>query len=467
MGVVLRQRERILRLIRSGYNDHVENILNNPYVQSLIQDKIIPISRILSETEFEELAKQISFDRSSNGFTKCVEHKKVCFASYPHEWPPEMLHCAAKFTIDLAVKLLEHSLILKDASAQNILFQGPHPIFVDILSLNFREPLNPIWLPYAQFLRSFLLPLLAKKEIQLPIHQSLLNRSEGLYPEDLYKTFSIFKLMKPNVLSLVTLPILFSSFLGKGKESVIYEEKKARNPEMALFVLKRLFRSLHKHLEKLSPKSGTSTWTHYFSKDESYNKEEFQIKNSIFSKFLKASDAKKLLDIGSNTGFFSIAAAKQGASVVAIDSDPSVVGLLWSQAKQMNYDILPLVVDICAPSPALGWMNEEHHSFLQRAEGAFDTVLMLAILHHMAVTARIPFKNIAQLCSKITTRNLIIEYIAPEDPLFRTLVRGRGSLYSHLTMQHFEDAFQKHFKILSREKVGTSLRWLYHLEKSQ
>ena len=40
----------------------------------------------------------------------------------------------------------------------NVLFRGPEPVFVDVLSFECREGGDPTWLPYAQFVRTFLLP---------------------------------------------------------------------------------------------------------------------------------------------------------------------------------------------------------------------------------------------------------------------------------------------------------------------
>jgi len=80
----------------------------------------------------------------------------------------------------------------------------------------------------------------------------------------------------------------------------------------------------------------------------------------------------KVLDVGCNTGFYSIQAAKQGAQVVAIDSDRAVVGRLWSAAARDHLDILPLVVDLTRPTPGMGWRNSECASFIERATGHFD-----------------------------------------------------------------------------------------------
>ena len=78
-------------------------------------------------------------------------------------------------------------------------------------------------------------------------------------------------------------------------------------------------------------------------------------------------------------------AALAGARVVALDTDLAAIDQLWIRASKESRNILPLVVNIARPSPALGWENSESMSFLDRAEQRFDLVMMLAV--HSSSTA--------------------------------------------------------------------------------
>ena len=93
---------------------------------------------------------------------------------------------------------------------------------------------------------------------------------------------------------------------------------------------------------------------------------------------------------------------------------------------------LPLVVNLTRPSPPIGWLNAECPSFLDRARGAFDCILMLAVIHHMLVTERVPLRAIINLAAELTTRHAIIEFIDPADSMFRRLLRGRDELHRDL-----------------------------------
>lgn len=464
-GVVLKHRGRILRLIKHQHSEEIQTLIKSPLFSDLVESHSLPKSQCLSQSEFQSLANELPpiphVDLQK--YNSCIEHEAVPFPSYPYEWAPEMLHAAGQFTLDLAEKLLQQNLGLKDASPYNILFCGPNPIFVDILSIERRDSYDPMWLPYAQFVRTFLLPLIAYNECSLSPNQILLHRTDGIETEELHHLLTVRKLCKPGILQLVTLPTLLSRKKKNAFESRIYQKKKVK-PELAKFILERMLKGLKRHLQRFVPKTKSSPWTDYFSVGESYNKEEFGLKSSIMTRLLQ-NMPKTVLDIGCNTGFFSILAAKQGASVVAIDSDPVVVGALWREAQHNQYPILPLVVDICRPTPAVGWKNAENLSFLQRAQGSFDAVMMLAVLHHMTITARIPLEDVAHLCAMLTTKHLIIEFVAPDDPQFRKLLRGRDELYKHLTKEFFEKVFQRHFRIENCERIGSTSRWIYHLQR--
>jgi hypothetical protein len=94
-------------------------------------------------------------------------------------------------------------------------------------------------------------------------------------------------------------------------------------------------------------------------------------------------------------------------------------------------------------------------------------VFMLAVMHHLVVNDQIPLDEIMNLASQVTNRFLIIEYVAPDDPQFKRLVRGRDSLYQHLSADFFELTATNYFHILRKQEVGNHNRILYIMEKSQ
>ena len=134
---------RVLREVNRSGLECLDAALGSRAVQELIERGNFVRTTILSRDDDRALA----------------EHEAILFPSYPTEWPSEMLHAAGMLTLDLAEKLAGEGLGLKDATPFNILFRGRDPVFVDVLSVERRDPLDPLWLARAQFIRTFLLPL--------------------------------------------------------------------------------------------------------------------------------------------------------------------------------------------------------------------------------------------------------------------------------------------------------------------
>jgi len=141
------------------------------------------------------------------------------------------------------------------------------------------------------------------------------------------------------------------------------------------------------------------------------------------------------------------------------------VDQLWRRARAEHLNILPLVVNLTRPTPSVGWRNLESASFLDRARGSFEGVLMLAVMHHMLVTERIPLDEIMSQAAELTTRWLIIEFIGPEDSMFRRLTRGREELHRGLDRQVFESVAMRRFEIVRSQHLDDTHRWLYLLRK--
>jgi len=209
----------------------------------------------------------------------------------------------------------------------------------------------------------------------------------------------------------------------------------------------------------------TSKWQDYMNPRHDFDMNYVWKKELFVRQALNEFRARRVLDVGCNTGYFSRSAARVGATVVAIDRDPAVVGHLWREVHSDGADILPLVVDFARPSPSVGWRNSENLSFLERAHGSFDLLLMLAIVHHLLVSERIPLEEILGLAADLTSDLLVIEFVAPDDPMFTTLTRGRESLFDKLTNESFREACTKRFHIIRSQQLDPKSRWLYLLKR--
>jgi SAM-dependent methyltransferase len=464
-GRVIVSGDRVIRLVNREGADDLLAFLDSPTAQRYVSGGKIVGSQFLERDVVRELLLEIGSNGLLDGAADAivVEHEHIPFRNYPYEWPPEMLHAAGVLTLELADRIVDDGLGLKDATPYNILYRGSAPVFVDVLSFERRDPTDPIWLPYAQFVRTFLLPLLVNKHFGVPMAQIFGGRRDGLEPEEVYRLASPVKRLTPTFFSLVAV----ATWLGKGDpdKREIYKKKVLRNPEQAKYILRSLIRRTKSALTRLEPKSGlASTWSDYM-RSNNYSEAHFLAKDQFVETVFREFAPKRVLDIGCNTGHFSVTAAKWGASVVAIDTDPVVVGRLWRRASGERLDILPLVANLSAPTPATGWRNRECPSFLDRTRGRFDCVLMLAVIHHLLVTERVPLPEILDLAAEITADLCLVEFVGPGDSMFKRLVRGRDHLFSALTQQAFEAACRRRFDIVRTQHVEGTERWLYLLSK--
>jgi SAM-dependent methyltransferase len=330
-----------------------------------------------------------------------------------------------------------------------------------VLSIERMDPHQPMWLAYGQFVRTFLLPMLAYSRLGWPL-QGLLTRRDGYEPEEVYSALSWPARLQQPALSAVTLPSLLAS--NKKMQAGSLASRAVKEPELAQQILLKTLKGLLSQMRKVTPAHRSSTWSDYAETATHYSDEDHARKRSFVSGALTAARPIRVLDVGCNTGVYSNLAADAGAEVVSIDTDLQAVDRLCASLKDSGKNILPLCVDLAHPTPATGWENREYASFLSRCAGHFDTVMMLAVLHHLLLRNQIPLDRIATLCSNLTTRHLILEWVPPADPKFQELLRGRDAIYAHITEAAFRSAFAEHFITIDELTLANG-RTMVHLRK--
>lgn len=435
---------------RSVHPDHASGILAflaTPLSTRLVAEGLIVASEVVQP--------------AGDGQPLVLRHPRISFASYPAEWTPALWFAAAELTLRLCSELLQEGWMLKDATPLNILFQGARPIFVDILSIQRADLSCPIWYAYGQFVRTFLLPMLAHSQLGWPL-QSALMRRDGFEPEEVYTALPWSRRLTQPALTAVTLPKLLARKHAGQANSMT--RRTVNDPELTRHVIGNLLSSLRAAMRKTMPARRSSVWSDYAETASHYSKGDLAAKQRFITSVLIQSAPKRVLDIGCNTGAYSKIAADVGAEVISIDADSAAVDRLCVELRGGDRNILPLCVDFAFPTPSTGWENSENVSFLRRAEGHFDTVLILAVIHHLLLGSQIPLRYIASLCSRMTTKNLIAEWVPLTDPKFVEILRGREALYQHLSEASFLAAFSQHFHLAQKTELASG-RILLHMIK--
>ena len=132
--------------------------------------------------------------------------------------------------------------------------------------------------------------------------------------------------------------------------------------------------------------------------------------------------------------------------------------------KEKNRNLLPLVIDLTNPSPAIGWNNEERSSLIQR--GPADLVLALALIHHLAISNNLPLEDVAEFMS-CAGQFLVIEFVPKEDSQVQILLTSRKDIFPNYTLEGFVKAFSTRFTLRQQIPVEGTLRTIFLFEKNQ
>jgi SAM-dependent methyltransferase len=456
-GVCIIRNGRVLRFVRSHAVEDVRNLIHAPHFSQWVAHGWVASTR---EIGTEQAVAEFGHDIQDWTPGMVLEQERIPFVSYAHEWCPEMLYSAAELTLDLQLSALSHGLMLKDATPSNVLFRGIKPVFVDVLSFVRRPKGMGIWPAYAQFVRTFILPLLMHKKHGGGIHEVFLCHRDGLEPEAAYARLSWIERILPAGLRYASLPTWLGS--SKAAQESAPANMKLASEERARELAPMLVEALRRSLRSVRPSPRRSVWTDYTA-TSTYDLDSTQVKERFVREILGKWRPRTVLDVGSNTGHYAAVAAASGASVVAIDYDSEVVDAIFRRTFGDKGDVLPLVVNMARPTPSLGWNCAETSAFLKRVCGEFDAALLLAVIHHLTVTDGVPIIAIFRLLAAVVKMGAIVEYVPPDDPQFRRIVRNKEHLIPLLGKAAYEQAFSTWFVETDRLPVPHSGRVLYAL----
>ena len=392
-----------------------------------------------------------------------LRHPRIPIPTYPWEWTPSQWTAAAELTLSLCQEALSEGWILKDATPLNILFTGPRPVLVDVLSFDERDPATSIWLAYGQYVRTFLLPLLMNRLLHWPLTLSLFRR-DGYEPAELVALLSWRQRLSRNAFWPITLPAWLEKSKGNSSGSPAKALQATSNPEVALHVLESTLNKLRRQTRRTAPGTKSSEWSDYRTQLNHYTAEQSSDKQKWVREVVENLRPTRTLDIGANTGEYSVLVAETGAEVVALERDAASADKIFRVSRARKLPIQTIHADIARPTPAVGWDNNESSALLSRLEGQFDLVLMLAVVHHLLLLEQIPLHAIAALCHRLTRRQLLLEWVPVSDPMFQELMRGREALYGTLDEDDFLAACDGLFTLLDRHTLGNG-RVLLLLEK--
>lgn len=450
-GFVFRRDGALYRQINRVFEPEWRAFLTSGLYDRLATDRLIvtheeaPLSEALS-------AEAVAVIRPS----------PVGFISYPYEWAFSQLKDAALLTLRAQEMALAKGFTLRDASAYNVQFAGGAPILIDSLSFAPAQPDRP-WEAYRQFCQHFLAPLAlaAYRDPRL----LLLQREflDGI-PVDLASL-----LLPARTRLNVGLASHIHLTAGAQKRAARAprgarpgSEADARAPRMSATRQLALLDNLRRTVEGLRWELRPESWSAYTTVT-SYEERAAASKRSIVERFLGETSGRWVWDLGANTGTFSRIAAGMGRSALALDNDPSAVEQAYREVRRDGEKgVLPLLLDLSSPSPALGWALQERRSILERANA--DVVLALALVHHVAIGNNVPLPQFASFLAALGPE-LIVEFVPKEDPMVQRLLSTRTDVFPDYSIDGFRSAFEREFEIGMESPIEESRRTLFLMRR--
>lgn len=416
-------------------------------MESGLYEKLVKAGLLIPHVEVEQAPA------NSEAAFKIIQPERVPFISYPYEWSFGELKSAALATLSIQKRALKLGMSLKDASAYNIQFVRGKATLIDTLSFEIYKEGEP-WVAYRQFCQHFLAPLalMALKDVRLS--QLLRVYIDGV-PLDLASEILPTR-------TRLNFGLLTHIHLHAGAQKKYSgEEVKSRSGSMSKQAMTGLIENLEATIQKLDWTPRGTEWGNYYD-ITNYSDAAFEHKKQLVGEWTKRLQPAIAWDLGANNGVFSRVVSSACPYVVSFDIDPAAVEQNYRQVKNdKTENLLPLLLDLTNPTPAIGWANRERDSF--GARGPADMVLALAVIHHLAISNNVPLPQLADFFAE-TGKWLVIEFVPKPDSQVQKLLVSRKDIFPNYTREGFEAAFKARFTIREAVEIRESERVLYLME---
>jgi hypothetical protein len=441
-GFVFERDGRLFRQINRAFADEFDAFVSSGLYRHLLDDGLlIPHVESAEPAPVPALAYRI------------IEPERVGFISYPYEWCFSQLKDAALATLSIQSKALEAGFSLRDASAFNIQFHRGRPLLIDTLSFERYREGEP-WVAYRQFCQHFLAPLALAAHVDARLSLLLRQFIDGI-PLELAAGMLPFR-------TRLSPSLFIHLHLHARSQRRFAASTSVKKRRVSTLALRGLVDSLAGAVRALRWTPSGTEWGDYYA-DTNYSQDALGRKADIVRDFVARVHPARVWDLGANTGEFSRIASNSGIATVAFDVDPAAVEKNYRQSRERKEtNLLPLVMDLTNPSPALGWDHDERASLAGR--GPADLVLALALLHHLAISNNVPLDRIAHFFSRLGTA-LVVEFVPKTDSQVRRLLATRTDVFPDYERAGFEAAFAPYFETVDTRSVGDSERSLYLMRR--
>lgn len=439
-GFIYQSSGELLRQVNQQYAEHYDWFQKNLYPFLTERDLIVQHEEVDLSRAYSDAAYRV------------LKPEPIPFISYPYEWSFAQLKDAALLTLRIQKIALKRGMTLKDASAYNVQFKNGKPVFIDTLSFEKYREGEP-WVAYRQFCQHFLAPLALAGYVDVSLLKLLRTYIDGIPLE-------VASRMLP-LRTQFRLSLRMHIHMHAKAQAQHQDAGGEKSGQLSLKkgTLSNIVQSLEDTIEGLSWSPEQTAWSDYYDGD-SYSETGFAHKKALCAQYLEEVSPRMVWDLGANAGDFSQIAAEKGAETVSWDYDYGAVQIHYEQLKQSGRQhILPLILDLTNPSPAIGWANQERNSLIQRAEGV-DMVMALALIHHIVIGNNVPMSRFAEFLHQLAP-HVIVEFVPKADPKVQTLLASRLDIFDSYHEDGFRDAMSDYFDLIHEHRINDSKRTLF------
>ena len=392
----------------------------------------------------------------SEGFAAALEHERLPLISWPYEWSFSMLREAALLQLDLMNDCLADGFILKDASAFNVQFRGSRPQFIDVGSM-VPYVSGQTWDGYRQFCQMMLFPLMLQAWKGVHFQPALRGSLEGIAPDQFAALLGVWDFFRRGALTHVW---LHARLQAKSPSQVRISQSMQRSGFGKSMILNNV-KGLRKAVAGLQWKPSASTWSDYDQSSEPVLRDG-AVKESFIENVCRNKRYSVVWDLGCNQGRYSRIAARTADVVLATDSDHLTIDRLYQSLRsEDNRNIVPLVVDLADPSPALGWRGAERPGLEQRSKP--NLIFCLALIHHLVIGKNLLLREVIEWLASFNA-DVVIEFVERDDAQVRELLRNREDVFSDYCRQSFLQSVNQHFEIQNQRVLPSGTRTLFLLK---
>jgi hypothetical protein len=291
-------------------------------------------------------------DLTLDGFELVLRHEQVPFTAYPNEWCPEMLREASLLYLDLVVELDADGLGIKDMNPWNIVFDGPRPLFVDVMSI---APLEACLSSFSdeRFRRNYLNPLRLMGHGHSNLARALLPEYGGV-----------------DAAALASL-----RWWSRRPRVARTRARFRRTPHDHVALAHWLRREVE--LVELPVADGTN-----------------QNADTAIVGVLDELRPASVLELRTTTGAAALLTARRGARGIAFFDTDAHANRAFATARSEDVWLLPLVLDFTKPTPAIGFFD--HFSIAAVDRLRCDLVIAGDAARYAVVDRLFPFGHVAE-----------------------------------------------------------------------